>query len=280
MSDYSRKIECLQQAVQSAPEYRDIVPLFIELYRYLEQSGGSYGVSVAAAAGDRSERTRAGFPLVAPGDLRVDIAVCSRFLAGAVRMLGRAGRGGTDELDRLEAAVLAGELDLAGLFAAVLERRRSVLDEAAAAIGVPSPLLEYVIEIPLKAALEGFARGVDPLAVADWKEAVCPVCGSRPGMAELTGDEGRRQLCCSACTFQWQFKRIQCPYCSNEDTGKLSYFTAGEGATRIDVCSACSRYIKTRDSRKPHGDVPLDVEDLLSMHLDLLAAREGYERGK
>jgi len=53
-----------------------------------------------------------------------------------------------------------------------------------------------------------------------------------------------------------------------------------EGATRVDTCQACSRYIKTRDSRKGGVDVPLEVEDLLTIHLDLLASREGFERGK
>lgn len=55
---------------------------------------------------------------------------------------------------------------------------------------------------------------------------------------------------------------------------------AGNGVTRVDTCKACSRYIKTRDSRKGAADIPLDLEDLLTMHLDLLAAREGFERGK
>lgn len=280
MTDYARKIAALQHAADSAPEYRDILPLFVDLYRYLEQAGERCGITAAPHPDDVSSRLREGFPMVAPVDLRVNPICCTEFLYGVLELLGRAGREGTVELKQLEGALRAGSLDLPGLFAAVLERRRIVLDEAAQAIGVPSPLLEYVVEIPLKAALEDFAQGVDPSIVADWREPVCPICGSRPGMAELTGDEGRRMLCCSACTFQWQFKRIQCPYCSSEDTGKLSYFTAGEGATRVDICTACSRYIKTRDSRKPHDDVPLDVADLLSIHLDLLAAREGYERGK
>jgi FdhE protein len=60
----------------------------------------------------------------------------------------------------------------------------------------------------------------------------------------------------------------------------LSYFMVADGGTRVDTCKACSRYIKTRDSRKGNNEVPLDVEDLLTIHLDLLAAREGFERGK
>lgn len=280
MTDYSRKIECLQQAARTAPEYGDILPLFIALFRYLETAAGQCGITVSHVPGQADERMATGFPLVAPSDLQVDAAACSGFMIGAIDVLRQAGRDGVHELELMRSALEAKRLDLAGLFAAVLERRRSVLDETAQAIGVPSPLLEYLVEIPLKAALEAFAGSVDPATVAGWREAVCPVCGSRPGMAELQGDEGRRVLCCSACSFSWPFKRLQCPFCGTEDSAKLSYFTAGEGATRVDACSACSRYIKTRDSRKGASDVPLDIEDLVSIHLDMVAAREGYERGK
>jgi hypothetical protein len=33
---------------------------------------------------------------------------------------------------------------------------------------------------------------------------------------------------------------------------------------------------KTHSSRKGRGDEPLEMEDLLTIHLDLLAAREGF----
>ena len=99
-------------------------------------------------------------------------------------------------------------------------------------------------------------------------------------MDELSGEEGRRFLSCSGCFFKWPYKRLKCPYCGNEDPESLSYFTAGDGPTRVGVCRKCSRYIKTRDSRKGNADVPLEVEDLATLHLDLLAAKEGFERGK
>jgi FdhE protein len=163
---------------------------------------------------------------------------------------------------------------------AILERRRSPLEEAAIKLSVPAPLLEYIFEIPLKTELERCASEFGEDEFVEWQENVCPLCGARPGMAELTGEEGRRRLSCSACFYTWSFKRMKCPSCGSEDTEKLSYFTAGEGATRVDTCRACSRYIKTRDARKGDSDVPLEVEDLLTIHLDLLASREGFERGK
>jgi FdhE protein len=99
-------------------------------------------------------------------------------------------------------------------------------------------------------------------------------------MAELSGDEGKRRLSCSACFFRWPFPRIQCPYCGNADPDTLSYFTAGDGPTRVGVCRKCSRYLKTRDARIGNADVPLEAEDLATLHLDLLAGKEGFERGK
>jgi FdhE protein len=280
MSTIRYKIACLSAAAEKSPEYAGIVPLFSELLRYLEQEGKESGISFRVSRNNLPEKMQGGFPLLSPEDLSVDDAVCSKFLRGALDVLKRMGNAGDEELDLVATAVESGEMDLQAIFRSILERNRSVINDASEAIGVPAPLVEYVCEIPLKAALEQLAAGIAPEECAGWQEGYCPVCGSRAGMAELSGEEGRRQLCCSACTFRWPFKRLQCPFCGNEDVEKLAYFVAGDGATRVDSCKACSRYIKTRDSRKGNADVPLDVEDLLTMHLDLLAAREGLERGK
>jgi FdhE protein len=202
------------------------------------------------------------------------------FLMGVVSVLEQQGNEAGEALDRIAQALSSGQLDQEPLLQAILERNRGPLDEAALALDVPAPLLEYILEIPLKTALEQCASDFSEDAFDDWQENVCPVCGGRPGMAELTGEDGRRRLCCSTCFYTWPFKRIKCPSCGCEEADKLSYFTAGEGPTRVDTCSACSRYIKTRDTRKGGQDVPLEVEDLLTIHLDLLATREGFERGK
>jgi len=154
------------------------------------------------------------------------------------------------------------------------------VDRAAAALSVPAPLLAFVLEIPLKTALERVSSSFHPGRFEGWKEGYCPVCGSRAGMDELAGEEGKRFLSCSACFFRWPYPRIKCPYCGNEDPSTLSYFTAGDGPTRVGVCRKCSRYLKTRDARLGNADVPLESEDLTTLHLDLLAAKEGFERGK
>jgi len=280
MPTTQQKIVALQQAVITNPEYAAIAPLFAAVYEYVAGREGQTGIMVDLSAINRSERTGNGFPLISPAELSIERDALIPFLMGIVSVLEQQGKAGEEALDRVAQALSSEQLDPESLLHAILERRRGPLDEAALRLDVPAPLLEYILEIPLKTALERCASDFSEDAFADWQENVCPVCGARPGMAELTGEEGRRRLCCSACFYTWPFKRLKCPSCGCEDAEKLSYFTAGEGPTRVDTCSACSRYIKTRDSRRGGGDVPLEVEDLLSIHLDLLASGEGFERGK
>lgn len=280
MPNTATKIKALQQAAETSPEYAAITPLFVALYSYLQGREGRTGINIDLSASKGADRTAKGFPLISPSELSIDHEKLIYFLIGVISILEEQGNEGDEALDRIARSLASGELDPLPLLLAILERRRAPLDEAAVALNVPTPLLEYIFEIPLKTALEQCAAGIAPDAFPDWQESICPVCGSRPAMAELVGEEGRRHLSCSACSYSWIFKRLKCPYCDCEEMEKLSYFTAGDGTTRVDTCRECSRYIKTRDSRKGGLEVPLEVENLLTIHLDLLAAQEGFEGGK
>lgn len=280
MSTTDLKISALKEAVNKHPEYAAITPLFVAVYEYVSGKESQTGITIDVSKINHAERTGNGFPLISPAELIIDREALIVFLMGVISVLEKQGTEGADALDRIAQALSSGQLSPDPLILAILERRRAPLDEAALQLDVPGPLLEYLFEIPLKTALELCAAGFSEEVFADWQENICPVCGARPGMSELKGDEGRRRLSCSACFYTWQFKRLKCPSCGCEDVEKLSYFTAGDGPTRVDTCKACSRYIKTRDSRKGDSDVPLEVEDLLTIHLDLLASKEGFERGK
>lgn len=279
MTSTAAKLAALRAAAVASPEYADIVPLFTGLYEYISGREHQTGITIRLDQVDPSVRISNGFPLLSADLLTVDREQTTIFIAGLIEVLSRAGREGQRELARIGAALESNLLVPDVLFTAIFERRRATLDEAAAAAAVPPPLVEYLFEIPLRTALEFSASNINPDTFAGWAEGNCPFCGSRTGMAELVGEEGQRHLCCATCNTRWPFKRLKCPYCASEDVEKLSYFTAGDGATRVDTCTACSRYIKTRDSRKG-GDGPLEIEDLLTIHLDLLATREGFERGK
>lgn len=280
MPTTEQKIAALREAALTHPEYTTLTPLFVAVYEYISGRERQTGITVNHAGIDRPGRAATGFPLISPAELSFDREAVTVFLMGVVSVLTEHGKAGDEALARIAQALSTGRLEPEPLLLAILERRRGPLDDAALNFNVPAPLLEYIFEIPLKTALELCAAAFPEDAFTDWQQSVCPICGARPGMAELAGEEGRRRLCCSACSFTWPFKRMKCPSCGCEDAEKLSYFMAGEGATRVDTCRACSRYIKTRDTRKGGVELPLEIEDIMTMHLDLLASKEGFERGK
>ncbi|MGA1839747.1 MAG: formate dehydrogenase accessory protein FdhE [bacterium] len=118
-----------------------------------------------------------------------------------------------------------------------------------------------------------------------WSQSYCPICGSYPLLAYIEGEEGRRSLICSWCDTSWAYPRLKCPYCHNTDQKDLNYFSLDEEEIkeekdRVCVCEKCGKYIKTLEARKREGKKPIDfqLDDLATIHLDLLAEREGYER--
>lgn len=282
MPQTGKKREHLERTAREHPEYREILSIFLGLFAFIEGKEGATGISFSLPDRHGPERVAGGLPLLSRESFSLDGKESAAFLSGILAVLRAANRdpAGAEELDRIEAALGRGSLDLPALFDACLRQDRPAIEEAAKAVSVRPPLLAFLLEIPLRTALECVAETVDPRSLEGWKEAYCPVCGARAGMDELAGEEGRRYLSCSGCFFRWPFRRLMCPFCGNEDPDTLSYFIAGDGPTRVGTCRKCGRYIKTRDSRKGNADIPMEAEDLATIHLDLLAGREGFERGK
>ncbi len=140
-------------------------------------------------------------------------------------------------------------------------------------------LLSFLIEESLRPSLEILAEKYNSvISDSDWSEGYCPICGKEPKIGELAGEEGKRFLFCGQCGVEWHFARIKCPFCGNDEQQTLSYFTIeGEEKYRVDVCNECDRYIKIVDFRKTTEKPNLDVEDIATLHLDILANDEGYD---
>ena len=140
-------------------------------------------------------------------------------------------------------------------------------------------LVELFLEESLRPELEKVAdKYRDQIEASSWEEGYCPVCGKEPKIGQIKDDENRRYLFCNQCGFEWSFMRIRCPFCGNEDQQELAYFTVEDDERyRVDVCNACKRYIKMVDFRESKEIPNLDVEDIATLHLDMLANDEGYE---
>src|SRR6185369_11060181 len=178
MATTENKIAALQQAAVSSPEYAAITPLFVAVYDYLYGREGQTGITVDLSGVNRAERTAHGFPLISPAELSIDRGVMIEFLVGLVTVLEQQGKEGDEALERIAQGLCSDSFDPEPLFLAILERRRSPLEDLSTALDAPPPLVEYIFEIPLKSALEQCAAAIPADAFPDWQESVCPVCGA------------------------------------------------------------------------------------------------------
>ncbi|MBZ5724732.1 MAG: formate dehydrogenase accessory protein FdhE [Acidobacteriia bacterium] len=108
----------------------------------------------------------------------------------------------------------------------------------------------------------------------------CPFCGENPVAAVLRqeGDGGKRTLLCSLCATEWEFRRMLCPSCGEEDRDKLPVYTAEQFAhVRVEACETCRVYLKAVDLTINGLAVPV-VDEMASVALDLWAEEKGYSK--
>jgi FdhE protein len=108
----------------------------------------------------------------------------------------------------------------------------------------------------------------------------CPLCGSRPlaGVLRPEGDGGKRYLLCPLCSIEWEYRRIVCPACGEEDEKKQPLYIAAEiGHVRVEACDTCHFYLKTVDLTKDGHAIPV-VDELAAIPLDLWATERGYTK--
>ena len=109
---------------------------------------------------------------------------------------------------------------------------------------------------------------------------LCPVCSGRPqvGVLRPMGDGGKRSLICSLCATEWDFRRLLCPACGEEDVEKLPVYIADEHPhVRVEACDTCRYYIKTIDMTKDGRAVPV-VDELAAIPLSLWATEHEYTK--
>jgi FdhE protein len=116
------------------------------------------------------------------------------------------------------------------------------------------------------------------LQLDGYTHSTCPHCNRKPALGVLRpqGDGARRNLVCGFCLCEWEFRRIVCAGCGQEDQTKLPVYTAEQlPHIRVECCDACHTYIKSVDLAKNGLADPL-VDELASVPLDLWAQEHGY----
>jgi len=162
----------------------------------------------------------------------------------------------------------------------VLRRRTNWSEYLVQHHGVAEDVLGFLLNHTVKPFLSRFSSLVrEQVDLEAWGRGYCPVCGAQPNLARLSKAVGRRYLHCPLCETEWRFRRIGCPFCGTEKQEDLRYFTVeGSERYRVYVCDKCKGYLKTVDESRcgENEKVCLFWEDVKTVHLDILAMREGY----
>jgi len=109
---------------------------------------------------------------------------------------------------------------------------------------------------------------------------ICPFCNARPvaGVLRGEGEGAKRWLLCSLCFTEWQFRRVLCPGCGEENKDKLPIYTCAEfESVRVDACDSCWTYLKSVDLTKDGHAVPV-VDEIATVALNIWAEEHGYSK--
>lgn len=232
---------------------------------------------------DAKSKIMQGFPLLEKRAFILDIPSATRLFKRLCKVLSKTKKGQHDS-ERITQALRKKEIKLPELLNQAEAENDEYIASLSKKLQVKEDVLVFLVKNSIKPIYETYAKELkDYVDQEQWWKGYCPICGSEPYIAELKsegGAEGARFLVCSSCGYEWRFNRLKCPFCENDDHEKLRYFyTEKEGKSyRVDVCEKCKRYIKAVDTVELGIDfIPL-LEDIGTLHLDILAQKEGYTK--
>jgi len=224
-----------------------------------------------------------GVPALAGEPIPLPTAVLASSLPRLSEAL--AGGGAGDAALHIRAAIETGNMDAGSLLAASLARNQTAIRTGAVHRGLAPDLVWLVAELavgPFAHALQDqlLGRAADEslrTALTMWDRGHCPACGSWPALAEVVA--GHRTLRCSFCSSAWELPRYACIYCG--EVGE-KFVTAAPDESRkdrrVEVCRACSAYLKTLDLGELSPFPLLSISDIETTNLDLAAMEHGYHR--
>jgi FdhE protein len=266
----------IDRVMQKRPIYKEALSVYRELVVLLEEAGPE----IEYASGDKKVReikAKEGFSLFSREDLPVDLKATPGLFTRVLEHLSSKKREDGEALEKALERVRTDGQWIERALRAFLARDEATIDAMAQEVSLDSTVLKFVTTMALKPSLNtlrGLVSGA--LQKGSWEYGYCPLCGSWPDMASLD-EQGKRVLHCELCGFEWNYLRIQCPFCENSDSEELGYFMSQEEkGLRVDFCKKCNAYIKTIDLRVAEAPAPLELENLITLHLDMLAHEQGF----
>jgi FdhE protein len=270
--------ERIQQIKKKRPGYEKILDFYQSVKEAQEKVKASLKIdSIQLRKEWKKLLSKEGFSLIQKDDFPLDLESSVKLFETLCQIGKEANPHMAEQAKKIKEAIDNKRIDMKKLLKkGVMEQRiEQVSDELVLDKKVFLFLLQSSIRPSIEAGVEQLRGELDP---ETWLKGYCPICGSLPSLSLLKEVVGKRYLLCSYCGYQWRMDRIVCPFCDNRDQESLHYFCGeGEETHRIDLCDKCHQYIKTTDYRNLQESDPV-LEDLSTLHLDLLASQKGYKR--
>ncbi len=283
-------VKRLRRLEQEAPDLRQAARIYAAILPLLHSADLDAGPVSLTASEIRMKMLRGSW-LLQGVDIDFDMKAMQKLLTrlvsgietanGKLRFIWqRATSRGKRETALILTALEKNELNIASLLSPGASSG-STSGIAAQNMIADSKLLRTLAQNALIPALRAWCRQLSPLARGvPWNKRVCFVCGAAATLGELQGNDQARHLRCGSCGADWQFRRLQCVNCGNEDHESQRYLYAENerDRMRVEVCDRCKGYLKVISAFTPTPPEMLAVEDLATIHLDYIAQERGYAR--
>jgi len=269
--------EKIDQLIQQKPMYQEALSVYRELLGFLDEiePGIAYDSEDASV---REIKVREGFPLFSRGDLPIDHEGTVLLFQRLLRHLSSTKRKDRAALEQALKRVEAEPMWVQDVIEAFLSGDEGRITTMSQEITLSPMVVRFLAHMALQPSMRSLRESAaEVIQLYTWNYGYCPLCGSPPNIAYLS-DEGKRFLHCELCGYEWHFARLKCPFCGEERAKELGYFTSEEDkGYRVDFCKKCKRYIKTLDMRLIGFPAPLEMENLITLHLDVLAQKQGLK---
>jgi FdhE protein len=270
--------ERIRQIKKKRPGYGEILGFYQKVKEAQEKVKASLKIEPIKLKKEWKELlVKEGFSLIQKEDFPVDTEASNQLFQTLCQIGKDANPHMAEQAIKIKEVIENKKIDLKKLLrqGAKGQKIEQVADESGLDKTVFLFLIQSSIRPSIEAGVEQLRNEVDP---ETWLKGYCPLCGSFPSLSLLKEEVGKRYLLCSFCGYQWRIERLICPFCNNQEQRSLQYLCGeGEESYRIDLCDKCHQYIKTIDYRNLEESDP-SLEDLATLHLDILASQKGYKR--
>jgi len=267
----------IERLIQERPVYKEALSIYRDLMIFLNEIEPEipYVMKDELVHGIK---VKEGFPLFSREDLPLDLKAASSLFHRLLEHVSSKERKDKEALEKALNRVQTDSHWIESVITAFLSSDETTIVNMAEEVNLEPMVLKFLTHMALRPSLNTLKESViERIQKDSWNYGYCPLCGSYPDMAYL-GEQGRRFLHCELCGYKWHYPRLKCPFCENNEPKDLGYFVSEEEeGFRVDFCKKCNLYIKTLDMRVIDSPAPLELGNLITLHLDMLAHEQGFK---